>query len=134
VEIKVKKSQLCGEVICPPSKSYSHRAILISSLASGKSHIDNVLVSRDTLASIGCAKMLGVSVNFLNKKSDYRVDLKSDGPDNYSTNTASGPKRVGDDLMGAEDLLVDSIGGRKGFSTPEDVLHADNSGTTIRIA
>ena len=134
MEIKVKKSQLFGEVICPPSKSYSHRAILISSLASGKSHIDNVLLSRDTLASIGCAKMLGVSVNFLNKKSDYRVDLNSDGPDNYSTNTASGPKRVGDNLIGAENLLVDSIGGRKGFSTPEDVLHADNSGTTIRIA
>ena len=56
MEIKVKKSQLSGEVICPPSKSYSHRAILISSLASGRSHIENVLLSRDTLASIDALK------------------------------------------------------------------------------
>ena len=107
---------------------------MISSLASGKSHIENVLLSRDTLASIECAKMLGVSVNSLNKKSDHHVDPNNDGPDNYSTNTVSGPKHGADNPVGAEDLIVESNGGRSGFKTPDDVLYADNSGTTIRIA
>ena len=107
---------------------------MISSLTSGKSHIENVLLSRDTLASIECAKMLGVSVNSLNKKSDHRVDPNNDGPDNYSSNTVNGPKHGADNLVGAEDLSVESNGGRSGFKTPFDVLYADNSGTTIRIA
>ncbi|WP_458747476.1 3-phosphoshikimate 1-carboxyvinyltransferase [Candidatus Nitrosocosmicus sp. T] len=130
----MKKSQLCGEVVCPPSKSYSHRAIMISSLALGKSHIENVLFSRDTLASIECVQMLGVSVNPLNKKSDYRLEPNSYGPMNYSTNTFSEPKRGGDNLVEAENIIVESNGGRRGFKTPEDVLSADNSGTTIRMA
>ena len=134
MEIKVKKSHLCGEVICPPSKSYSHRAIMISSLASGKSHIENVLISRDTLASIKCAKILGAGVNTLNKNSDYRLNPNSDGPYNYSTNTVSGTKQGEDNLVGPVDLIVESNGGRSGFNTPDDVLDADNSGTTIRIA
>ena len=33
-----------------------------------------------------------------------------------------------------QDLIVESNGGRRGFKTPDDVLFADNSGTTIRIA
>jgi 3-phosphoshikimate 1-carboxyvinyltransferase len=107
---------------------------MISSLALGKSHIENVLFSRDTLASIECAQMLGVSVNPLNKKSDYRLEPNSDGPMNYSTNTFSEPKRGGDNLVEAENIIVESNGGRRGFKTPEDVLYADNSGTTIRMA
>ena len=83
MEIKVKKSQLCGEINCPPSKSYSHRAILISSLTCGKSHIENVLLSRDTLASINVLKMLGVSVNPLNKESNYSETSKFDDLENY---------------------------------------------------
>lgn len=134
MEIKVKKSQLYGEVICPPSKSYSHRAILISSLASGKSHIENVLLSRDTLASIECAKMLGVSVNSLDKKSNDRAELNVDRPDNFPANPYTGPNRGGDNQTSTLDLIVESNGGRRGFRTPDDVLFADNSGTTIRIA
>jgi len=133
VEIKVKKSQLSGEVICPPSKSYSHRAILISSLASGKSHIENVLLSRDTIASIKCAKMLGVSVYSLDRKSNDRVESNDDRPDNYPGNLDSGPNKGGDNLASTQDLIVESNGGRRGFKTPDDVLFADNSGTTIRL-
>jgi 3-phosphoshikimate 1-carboxyvinyltransferase len=134
VEIKVKKSQLSGEVICPPSKSYSHRAIFISSLASGRSQIENVLISRDTLASIECAKMLGVSVNSLDKNSNDRLDSNIDKLANYPANPDSGLNRVGGNQTSTQDLIVESNGGRRGFRTPDDILFAGNSGTTIRIA
>ncbi|HKX96991.1 MAG TPA: 3-phosphoshikimate 1-carboxyvinyltransferase [Candidatus Nitrosocosmicus sp.] len=130
MEIKVKKSQLCGEVICPPSKSYSHRAIMISSLACGKSHIENILLSRDTLASINCVKMLGVSVNSLANKSNHPERLNFDNLENYPAILKQGVNS----LTSTQDIVVESNGGRRGFKTPDDVLFADNSGTTIRIA
>ena len=98
MEVEVKKSQICGEVICPPSKSYSHRAIMISSLASGKSHIENILLSRDTIASIDCVRMLGVSVNFLDNKSNDPGRLNFDNLENYSAVLVSGTKQGGDNL------------------------------------
>ena len=135
MEIKVKRSQLSGEVICPPSKSYSHRAILISSLASGKSHIENVLLSRDTLASIQCAKMLGVSISSSNDMSNDLLEFYNGGPEKSPTDLFSGRKQgAGDNLSNTRDLIIESNGGRRGFKTPDDVLFADNSGTTIRMA
>ncbi|MDF0680108.1 MAG: 3-phosphoshikimate 1-carboxyvinyltransferase [Candidatus Nitrosocosmicus sp.] len=134
MEIKVKKSQLSGEIDCPPSKSYSHRAIMISSLSCGKSQIENILLSRDTLASIACVKMLGVSVSPLNKGSNYSETSKLDNLENYQAYLASGPRYDKVSLTGMQDLIVESNGGSSGFKTPDDVLNADNSGTTIRIA
>ncbi len=61
-KIKVSKSVLKGNVICPPSKSYTHRAIFISSLANGDSHIINPLLSRDTIATIDACKAFGVKI------------------------------------------------------------------------
>lgn len=107
---------------------------MISSLASGKSIIQNVLLSRDTLASIECAKMLGVSVNSLNDESNDPVDSAIDGSDKYPANLVNGSKQGGDNLSGAHNLIIESNGGRRGFKTPDDVLFADNSGTTIRLA
>jgi 3-phosphoshikimate 1-carboxyvinyltransferase len=133
VEIRVKKSQLFGEVVCPPSKSYSHRAILISSLASGKSHLENLLFSRDTLASIDCAKMLGIVVNSADNKGINLGNSDIDKPENYSVNVVSGAKQEGINQTSAHDLVIESRGGREGFKTPENILFADNSGTTIRI-
>ena len=134
MEIKVKKSQLCGEINCPPSKSYSHRAILISSLASGKSHLENVLLSRDTLASIDCVKMLGVSVNSLDNMSNYTGTISFENLENYPAHLVSRTKHEVGSLASTQDLIVEGNGGRDGFKTPDDVLFADNSGTTIRIA
>lgn len=61
-KIKVSRSVLKGNVICPPSKSYTHRAIFISSLANGDSHIINPLLSRDTIATIDACKAFGVKI------------------------------------------------------------------------
>ena len=117
VEIVVKKSQLSGRISCPPSKSYSHRAIVISSLSNGVSNLENVLLSRDTIATINCCKMLGISV-----ESDSKNDKQK------STNNQQNSS-----LNAVGNLKVSSIGGRVGFDTPEDILNAQNSGTTIRL-
>jgi len=55
VTLIAPKSGLSGSVTPPPSKSYTHRAILLASLAEGESTIWNPLHSRDTDATIrGC--------------------------------------------------------------------------------
>jgi 3-phosphoshikimate 1-carboxyvinyltransferase len=134
VEVIVKKSQIGGEISCPPSKSYSHRAILISALATGNSHLKNVLISRDTLASIDCIKMLGVSVNSRDSESTNTRILGLDNLEKHQSDIGNKAKYDEGSLSGMQDLIVESSGGGNGFKTPNDVLNADNSGTTIRIA
>lgn len=65
--LEVYKSCLEGNVKCPPSKSYTHRAIAIASLAVGKSTISNPLISRDTMATISGCKILGVKIEKSNE-------------------------------------------------------------------
>ena len=59
----VDRSRLSGRISCPPNKSYTHRAIFLASLASGKSTIRNVLLSRDTLATIGACRTFGSKIS-----------------------------------------------------------------------
>ena len=44
------------------AKVYTHRALFISSLAYGKSHIINPLISRDTIATIEACKAFGIKI------------------------------------------------------------------------
>jgi 3-phosphoshikimate 1-carboxyvinyltransferase len=60
---KIEKSKLSGKIICPPNKSYTHRAIFLASLASGESKIENVLHSADTKATIEACKKFGAKIN-----------------------------------------------------------------------
>ena len=53
-----RTKSLHGTVNAPPSKSHTHRAVLIASLASGTSRIKNPLLSDDSMATIeGCRKL-----------------------------------------------------------------------------
>jgi len=63
MKCKVEKSELSGTVSCPPNKSYTHRAIFLASLAKGKSTIRNVLLSRDTIATINACKIFGSKID-----------------------------------------------------------------------
>ena len=61
--LKVKNvSNIGGIVKTPPSKSYSHRAIILASLANGTSKLYNLLFSGDTQASIDVCKALGAKI------------------------------------------------------------------------
>jgi len=63
MKIKIYKSeQLKGTISAPPSKSYTHRAIIMSSLADGKSIIKLPLLSDDTMSSINACMALGALI------------------------------------------------------------------------
>lgn len=74
-KITVSRSSLNGKVICPSSKSYTHRAIFISSLANGNSQIINPLMSRDTLATINACRAFGVEI----KRDDHGLIVSGNG-------------------------------------------------------
>ena len=93
--IEVRRSRLTGTLRCPSSKSYSHRAIAISSLAAGHSILSHVLLARDTLATVaGC--------------SAFGPEIKYD----------------------AAEMRID---GSTSFGPPDNVINAENSGTTMRL-
>ena len=60
---KIDKSQLNGNIQCPSSKSYTHRAIFLAALSDGKSIVKNALYSSDTKATIDACKIFGVDVH-----------------------------------------------------------------------
>lgn len=62
MKCKVAKSTLTGTISCPPNKSYSHRAIFLAALSNGKSTLRNVLLSRDTLATVNACKVFGAKI------------------------------------------------------------------------
>lgn len=55
-------SRLSGTTVAPPSKSYTHRAIILAALAFGKSRLENTLISDDTKATIEACKLLGAKI------------------------------------------------------------------------
>ena len=61
--LKVKNiSEIGGVVKAPPSKSYSHRAVILASLAKGTSKLYDMLYSEDTLSSIRVCEALGAEI------------------------------------------------------------------------
>lgn len=82
-------------VRCPPSKSYTHRAIAIASLANGESIINMPLISRDTIATLSASRSLGINID------QHRARI--------------------------------TIDGKYPLDTPQNIINAENSGTTIRI-
>src|SRR5579885_1010773 len=83
-----------GTVKPPSSKSYTHRAITIASIASGESIIRNPLLSRDTIATIEACRAFGAEID----TGGNFVKVKGTRP-----------------------------------SVPDDVIDAQNSGTTLRF-
>ncbi|MHB1391966.1 MAG: 3-phosphoshikimate 1-carboxyvinyltransferase [Clostridia bacterium] len=61
-EVTIYPDSLAGEVLIPPSKSISHRAVICAGLSEGVSTINNVEMSQDIEATCGAMKSLGVTV------------------------------------------------------------------------
>jgi 3-phosphoshikimate 1-carboxyvinyltransferase len=59
----VSKGKLRGKVRVPPSKSYTHRAIIMASLSAGAGKVFNPLISRDTLATISACRAMGAELD-----------------------------------------------------------------------
>jgi 3-phosphoshikimate 1-carboxyvinyltransferase len=81
--LKVKNiNKVGGTVEAPPSKSYSHRAIIIASFTNGVSKIFNPLISEDTKASINACKCFGAKIKY--KDNSYLEIIGTEKIENLS--------------------------------------------------
>lgn len=62
MSVTIKPRSLTGTVIAPPSKSLTHRYLIISALADGLSILEEPLRSDDTVATVEALRMLGVKI------------------------------------------------------------------------
>ena len=64
MKVKIKPSILSGEIVIPPSKSYSHRAIISAALANGekKSKINNLKFSVDIETTVKIMENWGAKI------------------------------------------------------------------------
>src|SRR5512139_227743 len=62
MNVKVFPSTIHGSLKAPPSKSYTHRAIVMASLAK-TSRVINPLFSEDTYATIQACEAIGAVIN-----------------------------------------------------------------------
>ncbi len=75
---KIEKSKISGEIVCPPNKSYTHRAIFLASLAGDNSRVDNVLLSADTIATINACNKFGAKIETQNSSIIVKDSIKLD--------------------------------------------------------
>jgi len=88
MELVVSQSRVSGRAQAPPSKSYTHRAVLVGALAD-ETRVRDPLRSADTEASVRCARGLGASV-----ERDDGGDLRIDG--------VAGASETPDDVLDCE--------------------------------
>ena len=88
---------LRGDIITPGDKSISHRALILNSIAKGKSRVENLASGDDVRSTMSCLRALGVNI------------------------------------VGQGDVYTVNGVGPEGFRSPDDVLNAGNSGTTMRL-
>ncbi len=61
MDVIVSRSEVEGVTTPPPSKSYTHRAIIAASL-SGRARVENPLIAEDTIATLMACRKIGASV------------------------------------------------------------------------
>ncbi|MCR1970537.1 3-phosphoshikimate 1-carboxyvinyltransferase [Clostridium cochlearium] len=74
--VKIFPKKLKGSINIPPSKSLAHRAIIAAGLARGESIIENIVYSKDILATIDGMKNFGVSINEIENKDRKLLNIK----------------------------------------------------------
>lgn len=79
--VKITPGKLAGEIIVPPSKSLSHRAVIAAGLSKGTSVVDNIIFSEDITATCKAMEALGVSIIRQNN-GDGTVKLTITGSEN----------------------------------------------------
>lgn len=75
----VERSLVSGEVYAPPSKSYTHRAILITSLGPG-GRVLRPLLSADTLATVSASEAFGARIRKEPENNDLFIEGVGDRP------------------------------------------------------
>ena len=78
MKCKVEKSKITGQIVCPPNKSYTHRAIFLASLAGNDSKVENMLLSADTMATVDACKKFGADIQTENSSIIVKNSIKFD--------------------------------------------------------
>lgn len=81
ITIVKKTEKLSGCIKAPPSKSYTHRAIIASALTKGESKILEPLYSDDTFATISSCKSFGIKIMKSREELVVNGDCKLTAPD-----------------------------------------------------
>ena len=102
-----KNVPLKGEISAPPDKSISHRAVILASIADGKSIIKNFLYAEDPLRTVEAFKQMGIEIK----------EFKS--------------SRV-QEFKGSVDIVIKGKG-LTGLKKPRNIIDCGNSGTTMRL-
>ena len=76
IEIKKPKKGLKGEIVIPSDKSISHRSVMFTSLAKGKSVIKNFSDGADCISTMNLFKTLGVDIKRTGEK---QLEVNSEG-------------------------------------------------------
>ncbi|WP_420264298.1 3-phosphoshikimate 1-carboxyvinyltransferase [Candidatus Magnetominusculus dajiuhuensis] len=108
---------LRGEMMPPPDKSVSHRAVFFSSLANGRSRVGNILRAADTHSTIAAFAALGIGID---KEADGSLLISGRGL--HGLKEAQGMIDCGNSGTTAR-LLCGLLAGSKFFS----VLTGDKS-------
>lgn len=66
--VKKIKNSLKGEITIPADKSISHRAVMFSSIANGKSTITNFSNGADCISTLNVFKQLGIDIKYKDEK------------------------------------------------------------------
>lgn len=74
--INKNQNGLKGAITIPADKSISHRAVILCSLAKGKSIIKNFSNGKDPVSSLKICKSLGIDINYINSN---ELSIISDG-------------------------------------------------------
>jgi 3-phosphoshikimate 1-carboxyvinyltransferase len=113
MDVHVTNSAVRGTTRAPPSKSYTHRALLAAGYSDGAT-VRSPLVSADTRATARAVTAFGGAV-----EPATEAGSEADAATDVS---------IPDD---AEALAVDGFAGRP--AVPDDVIDCANSGTTMRL-
>ncbi|MFQ3320399.1 MAG: 3-phosphoshikimate 1-carboxyvinyltransferase, partial [Natronomonas sp.] len=111
MDVRISPSRVRGTARAPPSKSYTHRAILAAGYAGG-ALVCNPLSSADTRATARAVEAYGGSVERVPPRGTERTSGERSDPR-------------------ADDLEIVGFDGDP--ETPGDVISCANSGTTMRL-
>ena len=68
IETEKLNKPLSGEIVIPPDKSISHRALIFGSLTGGNIEIKNLSLGEDCLSTLKILNSIGAEAEFLNKR------------------------------------------------------------------
>ncbi len=71
-----KTSSIKGEITVPPDKSISHRAVMLASIAEGRSRVRNFLRAEDPISTMNAFRMMGIEIQ---EKSDSELVINGKG-------------------------------------------------------